>query len=159
MILVRNPSYDPDTDGLRPAYPDRIETTIGGDTADLYNKVETGDVDYVVDAHPPANVLQEYSTNPDQQPYLHTYPTNGNYYISMNLGVPPFDDIHVRKALNWVFDKTGDTMLKSARNIAKVKTAESGDLNPYALMNCECLVLTEGGLKSLTERLDAGRVA
>jgi 50S ribosomal protein L4, bacterial/organelle len=63
------------------------------------------------------------------------------------------------KKVLWVFDKTGDTMLKSARNIAKVKTAESGDLNPYALMNCECLVLTEGGLKSLTERLDAGRVA
>jgi ribosomal protein L4 len=59
----------------------------------------------------------------------------------------------------WVFDRTGETMLKSARNIAKVKTTESGDLNPYALMNCECLVLTEGGLKSLTERLDAGRVA
>ena len=108
MILVRNPSYDPATDGLRPAYPDRIETTIGGDTADLYNKVETGDVDYVVDAHPPANVLQEYSTNPDKQPYLHTYPTNGNYYISMNLGVPPFDDIHVRKALNWVIRQGGE---------------------------------------------------
>ena len=74
IVLVRNPSYDPATDGLRPAYPDRIETTIGGDTADLYNKVDTGDVDYVVDAHPPANVLQEYSTNPDKQPYLHTYP-------------------------------------------------------------------------------------
>ena len=63
------------------------------------------------------------------------------------------------KKVLWVFDKTGDMMLKSARNIAKVKTAESSDLNPYALMNCECLVLTEGGLKSLTERLDAGRVA
>jgi ribosomal protein L4 len=63
------------------------------------------------------------------------------------------------KKVLWVFDRTGDTMLKSARNIAKVKTTESSDLHPYALMNCECLVLTEGGLKSLTERLDAGRVA
>ena len=53
----------------------------------------------------------------------------------------------------------GETMLKSAPKLAKVKTTESSDLNPYALMNCECLVLTEGGLKSLTERLDAGRVA
>ena len=25
IVLVRNPSYDPATDGLRPAYPDRIE--------------------------------------------------------------------------------------------------------------------------------------
>ena len=133
MILVRNPSYDPDTDGLRPAYPDRIETTIGGDTADLYNKVETGDVDYVVDAHPPANVLQEYSTNPDQQPYLHTYPTNGNYYISMNLGVPPFDDIHVRKALNWVFDKTGSIQLSGGALTGSVE----GHIFPDGLINNE----------------------
>ena len=66
MILVRNPSYDPSTDGLRPAYPDRIETTIGGDVADLYNKVETGEMDYVADTAPPANVLQQYATNPRQ---------------------------------------------------------------------------------------------
>ena len=40
IVLVRNPSYDPATDGLRPAYPDRIEATIGGDPADLFNKVD-----------------------------------------------------------------------------------------------------------------------
>jgi peptide/nickel transport system substrate-binding protein len=141
IVLVRNPSYDPSTDGLRPAYPDRIETTIGGDTADLYNKVETGDVDYVVDAHPPANVLQQYATNPDKQPYLHTYPQNANYYISMNLGVPPFDDIHVRKALNWVFDKAGSIQLSGGALTGSVEehifpdgliNNELKDYAPYA---------------------------
>ncbi len=29
------------------------------------------------------------------------------WYITMNLTQPPFDDIHVRKALNWVMDKAG----------------------------------------------------
>jgi peptide/nickel transport system substrate-binding protein len=111
IVLVRNPSYDPATDGLRPAYPDRIETTIGGDPADLYNKVDTGEIDYVADNSPPANVLQQYSTNPDKQQYLHTYQQNALYYISMNLGVPPFDDIHVRKALNYAFDKAGSIQL------------------------------------------------
>lgn len=111
MILVRNPSYDPATDGLRPAYPDRIETTIGGDVADLYNKVDSGEVDYVADAAPPANVLQDYSTNPDKQQYLHTYQQNAVTYIAMNLGVPPFDDIHVRKAVNLVYDKAGGRQL------------------------------------------------
>ncbi len=102
IVLVRNPSYDPATDDLRPAYPDRIEATIGGDAADLFNKVEAGEVDYVADvATPPANVLQQYSTDPDLQPYLHTYQQNAVTYISMNLGVPPFDDVHVRKALNY----------------------------------------------------------
>jgi peptide/nickel transport system substrate-binding protein len=145
IVLVRNPSYDPATDGLRPAYPDRIETTIGGDTPDLYNKVETGEVDYVADAHPPANVLQEYSTDPDKQQYLHTYPTNGNYYISMNLGVPPFDDIHVRKAMNYVFDKAGSIQLSGGALTGSIEghilpdgllDNQLKDYDPYA---------TEGG--------------
>ncbi len=29
----------------------------------------------------------------------------------MNLGVPPFDDIHVRKALNYAYDKAGGSQL------------------------------------------------
>jgi peptide/nickel transport system substrate-binding protein len=145
IVLVRNPSYDPATDGLRPAYPDRIETTIGGDTPDLYNKVESGEVDYVVDAHPPANVLQEYSTTPDKQPYMHTYPTNSSYYLSMNLGVPPFDDIHVRKALNWVFDKTGSIQLSGGALTGSV----AGHIFPDGLINNELKdydpYATEGG--------------
>jgi peptide/nickel transport system substrate-binding protein len=111
IVLVRNPSYDPATDGLRPAYPDRIEATIGGDPADLYNKTLSGDVDYVADIAPPANVLQQYSTDPDLQPFLHTYQQNAVTYISMNLGVPPFDDVHVRKALNYAYDKAGGRQL------------------------------------------------
>jgi ribosomal protein L4 len=52
-----------------------------------------------------------------------------------------------------VTDRTGETMLKSARNLARLETVESASLHPYALMNSETLVLTEDGLKSLTERL------
>ncbi len=59
------------------------------------------------------------------------------------------------KKVLWVFDRTGDPMRKSSRNIAKVETSESRTLNTYELMHCECLVLTEDGLKSLTERLSA----
>jgi len=39
--------------------------------------------------------------------------------------------------------------------LERVETTESNTLNTYALMKCDCLVLTEGGLKSLTERLSA----
>ena len=61
------------------------------------------------------------------------------------------------KKVLWVFDTTGVTMRKSARNIDKVATTESASLHPYALMNCECLVLTQGGLTRLTERLEPSR--
>jgi peptide/nickel transport system substrate-binding protein len=111
IVLVRNPSWDPTTDDLRPAYLDRMEASIGGDVSDLYNKVETGDIDYVVDAQPPADILQRYSTDPDLQPYLTTYPINVLSYSSMNLAVPPFDDVHVRKAVNLAYDKEGNRQL------------------------------------------------
>lgn len=59
-----------------------------------------------------------------------------------------------RKVL-WVTATTGDAMLKSTRNLARVDTVESGSLHPYSLMKCETVVLTEEGLKSLSDRLAA----
>ncbi len=59
------------------------------------------------------------------------------------------------KKVLWVFDKLDANAWKSTRNLAKVETTESRTLHTYALMNCDCLVLTEGGLKSLAERVNA----
>jgi peptide/nickel transport system substrate-binding protein len=131
IVLVRNPSYDPATDGLRPAYPDRIEAVIGGEVSDLYNKVATGEVDYVADQLPPANVLAEYTSNPDLQQYLHVYQQNVVTYISMNLGVPPFDDIHVRKAINFAYNKAGGRQLAGG----PITGANAGHIFPDGLVN------------------------
>lgn len=59
----------------------------------------------------------------------------------------------------WVTDRTGEAMRKSTRNLARVDTVESGSLHPYALMKCETVVLTEEGLKRLSERLDETKAA
>jgi peptide/nickel transport system substrate-binding protein len=131
IVLVRNPSWDPSTDDLRPAYVDRMEATIGGDAADLYNKVQSGELDYVLDAVPPANVLQQYATNPDLQQYLITHPQNAVSYASMNLGVPPFDDIHVRKAVNFALDKAGGRQLAGG----PLTGTNAGHIFPDGLLN------------------------
>jgi hypothetical protein len=107
IVLVRNPSWDQSTDDLRSAYPDQIQTTIGGDNNDLYNKLQAGAIDYVVDGIVPPQLLKQYETNPDIQDQLHINSSDGVRYLSMDLGVPPFDDIHIRKAMNWVLDKAG----------------------------------------------------
>jgi large subunit ribosomal protein L4 len=57
------------------------------------------------------------------------------------------------KKVLWVFDRMDDAAIKSTRNLARVETAESRTVNTYALMNCDCLLLTEGGLQRLTERV------
>jgi peptide/nickel transport system substrate-binding protein len=131
IVLVRNPSWDPATDELRPAYADRLEATIGGDVADLYNKVDTGEIDYVLDAAPPADVLQKYSTNPDLQTQLFTHPQNAVTYASMNLAIPPFDDIHVRKAVNFALDKAGARQLGGGA----LTGVNAGHIFPDGLLN------------------------
>jgi hypothetical protein len=45
MTLVRNPSWDPATDPLRPALSDRIEMRLGGSLGQAARDVDAGRVD------------------------------------------------------------------------------------------------------------------
>ena len=108
--FVRNPDYDPATDdpAVRANYVDRITIDLNTNVQDIYAKVRAGELDGAVGSgNPPADVLQAYSTDPALQPLLKANTDDRTMYITMNLNVPPFDDIHVRKAANWVMDKAG----------------------------------------------------
>ena len=120
VVLVRNPSYDPATDGLRDAFPDRIEVRIGGDNDDLYNQVAAGDLDFVVDGVVPAEKIRDYQTNPDLQDRMNVYASDAVRYVSFNLAEPPFDDVHVRKAVNWAFDKQGFRQLRGGESVGEI---------------------------------------
>jgi peptide/nickel transport system substrate-binding protein len=142
--MVRNPGYDPSTDGLRPAYPDAIDISIGGDNNDLYNKILAGELDGVVDGIVPPQVLRQFSTDPTLQPRLHIYPSDALRYVSFNLAMPPFDDIHVRKAFNLALDKAGMRTLRGGESVGEiaghimVNSLENNilqDYDPYATPN------------------------
>jgi peptide/nickel transport system substrate-binding protein len=120
IVLVRNPSWSADTDDLRDAFPDRIEVSIGGDNDDLYNKVAAGQLDFVVDGAVPAEKIREYQTNPDLQDKINVYPSDAIRYVSFNLAVPPFDDVHVRKAVSWAFDKQGWRQLRGGETTGEL---------------------------------------
>jgi peptide/nickel transport system substrate-binding protein len=112
FVLVRNPSYDPDTDDLREGYVDRVEVTIGGSSNDLALKVDAAEIDMVYDGVPPAEQVQRYASDPELQDQIHSDPSDAVRYIEMNLALPPFDDVHVRKAMNLVLDKAGFRQLR-----------------------------------------------
>lgn len=142
--LVRNPGYDASTDGLRPAYPDGFNISIGGDNNDLYNKIQAGELDGVVDGIVPPQVLRSYSTDPTLQPLLHINPSDAVRYISFNLAAPPFDDIHVRKAVNLALDKAGMRTFRGGESVGEiaghimVNSLEDNllaDYDPYATPN------------------------
>ncbi len=104
MYMVRNPSYDQATDDNRQNNIDGFSLVINTNLDDIYSRVLNGDIDLAHGA-PPAAILQQYLTNPDLQDNLKTDPGDRTWYITLNLLVPPFDDIHVRKAVNLVIDK------------------------------------------------------
>jgi peptide/nickel transport system substrate-binding protein len=106
--LERNPDYDPATDDpeVRESNIDEWELTLNTNTQDIFDKIEAGELEGEV-AAPPAQVLRKYSTDEALKEHLHPEAGDRTWYLSMNLTQPPFDDIHVRKAVNLATDKSG----------------------------------------------------
>jgi len=107
LTLVRNPNYDQATDDTRSNFVDAITVTVDTNVDDIFSRIQAGDLDSSISDQPPKPVLQQYLTDPAKKPFLHSNSGDRTWYITMNWAVPPFDDLHVRKAANWVMDKAG----------------------------------------------------
>jgi len=100
MTIVRNPKYNPSTDSTsdRENNIDGVDITIDTNTSDIFDKIAAGELDGSWSSVPPPEVLQNYLTDPNLKPNLHSDPGDRTWYITMNTLTPPFDDVHVRKA-------------------------------------------------------------
>jgi peptide/nickel transport system substrate-binding protein len=108
MLLVRNPNYNPSTDSktVRENLLDGVDIAVDSNTADIFNKIEQGSLDGIWQGtHVPSTFVQRVQSGAAPNVTLHDNPDDGIYYFSMNLLTPPFDDVHVRKAVNWAMDK------------------------------------------------------
>jgi peptide/nickel transport system substrate-binding protein len=108
IALVRNPSWDPASDDLRAAYADRIEFAIGGSTNDALAAFDAGQADVVwnpsaAPVYTPEQVGPYLSGGQPDQVVIDDYDASRG--IILNLALHPFDDVHVRKAANYVIDK------------------------------------------------------
>ncbi len=106
LTLVRNPNYVQSTDTTRANYLNGIEIGIDPNVSDIFAKVQRGELDGSYDDPPSATVTRQYLINASQRQYFHSDPINQVEAITMNLDVPPFTDVHVRKAVAWVLDKS-----------------------------------------------------
>ena len=109
ITLVRNPSWDPASDDLRPAYPDRIEISVVDSVDAAVAALDAGAADLLWPAPGNAQPLP-----PDVVAAFQRDPARGRVHVDsggairgliMNLAMPPFDDIHVRRAVNYAIDK------------------------------------------------------
>ena len=110
LTLVRNPSWDPATDSLRGAYVDRIELvavpTVQWSTPPIdrrfIRELEEGSVDLILAGR---GQWEAFRSDPGFEDRISLAPYHDLRSISMNLAVPPLDDVHVRRAVNLAIDK------------------------------------------------------
>jgi peptide/nickel transport system substrate-binding protein len=105
LHLVRNPSYDPKTDdpAVRKNLIDELDLDTVPDAADLYALIAAGKLEGALDPPTPADVAPYLTPAPSDR--LQVNGADGLTYVTMNLTQPPFDDVHVRRAVNFVLDK------------------------------------------------------
>ena len=130
ITLVRNPAWR--NDPLRAAYVDRIVLTFEGPADKAAAKVDQGRLDVALgQLVPTAEQVERYRADPALEKRLFAHVGNAVRYISLNLAVPPFDDVHVRKAVNLAIDK--QALRRTARGGLGGRIA--GHIAPDALLN------------------------
>jgi peptide/nickel transport system substrate-binding protein len=105
IVLVRNPSWQPTGDDLRPAYPDRVQIRIGGDPERIAEAVDEGRLDLQIDGSPPLSQVRRYRSDRRLEGRVHVGSGDVVRFVPLNLAVPPFDDVRVRRAVNLAVDK------------------------------------------------------
>jgi peptide/nickel transport system substrate-binding protein len=142
LTLVRNPNYDQATDTTRSNYVDGITVSVDTNIDDIFSRIQSGDLDASINDQPPKPVLQQYLTDQAKKPYMHSNSGDRTWYITMNWITPPFDDLHVRKAANWIMDKQGILQAWGGTTFGEIAThlippivladKLTGEYNPYA---------------------------
>jgi YVTN family beta-propeller protein len=103
VVLTRNPNFHEWSRAARPdGYPDRIILKIVASTSTELTAVEQDRADYALDG-PPADRLNEVETRFASQ--LHMTPTDTLDLLVLNTRVAPFNDVRVRRALNYAVDR------------------------------------------------------
>jgi peptide/nickel transport system substrate-binding protein len=116
LRLVRNPYFHVWSKAAQPdGYPDEILYSFGPDATSQVTMIENGQDDWMFDQPPPDRQLEMEQKYPSQ---LHLSPETGMYYASMNVNLPPFNDIRVRHAINYAVDRRATVIAFGGRALA-----------------------------------------
>lgn len=116
LTLVRNRYFHVWSQAARPAgYPDEIFYRTAKNADQAVREVLAGKADLLTDV-PSGRVAELAARHPRQ---MQLVPQQGTVFVFLNVRRPPFDDIRVRKALNYAVDRTQMTVLHGGTELAQ----------------------------------------
>jgi peptide/nickel transport system substrate-binding protein len=107
--LVRDPSFREWSSDAQPdGYPDVVSFEVGTpDSLGRVRSVERGAAEVALDLNAPPLPRQEYAALAvSHSSQLHSDATSGTQYFFLNTQVAPFDDVRVRRAVSYAFDRS-----------------------------------------------------
>jgi peptide/nickel transport system substrate-binding protein len=121
LRLVRNPYFREWSRAAQPdGYVDSIVFRLGENPDRIVTEIERGTLDwgiYDVPFSPPSSRLHELLTRYPAQVQANVLPEVG--YLIMNTRVPPFNDLRVRRALNFAVDRNTFVALNGGPELAR----------------------------------------
>src|SRR5262249_26597134 len=101
--LVRNPRFREWSQAAQPdGYPDEIVFRLGVTPEAQVRALLRGKADGVLSEAPPERVPELAAQYPNR---VHTDPVAQTLYLFLNTRVAPFNDVRVRRALNYAVDR------------------------------------------------------
>jgi peptide/nickel transport system substrate-binding protein len=108
FTLVRNENWDPSTDPIRKALPDKITMALNVNADDIDNRLLSGDLDVDVVGSGVQPAAQAKIQNDAQQKNYSDAALGARlWYTNINGDVAPLNNIDCRKAIEYAADKTG----------------------------------------------------
>ncbi|MGW6568962.1 ABC transporter substrate-binding protein [Streptomyces sp. NPDC054975] len=108
LVLVRNTHWDPATDGVRKAYPDRVVVVMGLKAHQIDDRL-------IASQGPDASAVSWDKLRPESTPKVLTRAevkarllaesTNCTEMVQMHTGRAPFDNVKVRQAVQYALDR------------------------------------------------------
>jgi peptide/nickel transport system substrate-binding protein len=106
LVLARNRNWDPDTDPVRRALPDRIVVKLDVDQEEIDRQLMAGGLDLDTNqAGVGPTVRGEIISDPDKKKNADAALNGFVRFLSIQTAVPPFDNIHCRRAVHYAADK------------------------------------------------------
>ncbi|MEA2486082.1 MAG: peptide/nickel transport system substrate-binding protein [Actinomycetota bacterium] len=150
LTLVRNPSWRRATDPLRAALPDRIELVPVKDPGSAQRLINRGVIDFALNWDAPLGRLPHSAI---------TSPRDEVHFLTLNLAMPPLDDVHVRRAINLAIARQPLLQYWNKADLPAIAQSHIGldDEENNLLLNFDPYHASTGDLKAARREMASSR--